>query len=160
MFLNSSIEKYLSRNCPFVAFESMEKGVLHCHFPWHIPVPHILFKLGCTLYCDWDHTFHLHDIWLITYRFHAWWQPSGKGTWKWWSGWWIMSHSFRVIRKWLDTFQLSVTRYDYYDVLSYDKYLDTISGFWVFRMYNPYIFYALHCVHNVIFVQSCVLWLS
>ena len=43
---------------------------------------------------------------------------------------------------------------------SYGKYLDTISGFSVFRMYNPYIFYTLPCVLNVIFVQSCALGLS
>jgi hypothetical protein len=98
---------------------------------------------------------------LITYRFHAWWQPSGKGIWKWWSGWWITSHSFRAIRKWLDTFQLSVTRYDYYDkVVSYGKYLDTISGFSICRMYNLYILYTLPCVRNVILVQSCILWFS
>ena len=43
-----------------------------------------------------------------------------------------------------------MTRYDYYDDdVSYGKYLDTVSGFSVFRMYNPYVFYALPCVHNL-----------
>ena len=139
--MNSNTVKYLSKNCPFLSFESMEKSVLHFYFPWHFPEPHIPCKLVCTLYCNWDSTFRLCDMWLITYRFHAWWQPSGKGTWKWWSGWWITSHSFRVIRKWLDTFQLSVTRYDYHeDDVSYGKYLDTMSGFSVFRIYNLYYF--------------------